>query len=148
MKKIRIIYWIFTGLFAVAMFGSAVPDILVIDMAVEGFKQMGMPVYLVPFLGVAKLLGVIAILIPGYPRIKEWAYAGLCFDLVGAAYSVMSIGMPVAAWIPMIIILAIGLLSYLYYHKKVQLRSGNAPVQNQKSNQQNEKSKITNAAIA
>jgi DoxX-like family len=42
-----------------------------------------MPAYLIPFLSIAKLLGVIAILVPGYPRIKEWAYAGLLYDLMG-----------------------------------------------------------------
>ena len=43
-----------------------------------------MPAYLISFLSIAKILGVIAILIPGFPRIKEWAYAGLMFDLIGA----------------------------------------------------------------
>jgi uncharacterized membrane protein YphA (DoxX/SURF4 family) len=53
-------------------------------------KGLGYPVYFIPFTGVAKVLGIIAILIPGFPRIKEWAYAGLFFDLIGAIYSVTS----------------------------------------------------------
>lgn len=117
MKKTKIIYWICTGLFAFAMLGSAIPDILVVPTAVQGFKELGMPVYLIPFLGVAKALGVLAILVPGYPRIKEWAYAGLTFDLLGATYAVISIGKPFAFWLPMVIILAIDALSYIYYHK-------------------------------
>jgi uncharacterized membrane protein YphA (DoxX/SURF4 family) len=120
MKKTRIIYWILTGLFAFFMFGSAVPDALVMPVAVNGFKEMGYPAYLVPFLGVAKILGVIAILIPGYPRIKEWAYAGLAFDLIGATYSVICINKSVQNWAPMLVILAVGAGSYIYYHKKLK----------------------------
>ncbi|RZM01412.1 MAG: DoxX family protein, partial [Pedobacter sp.] len=90
MKKINILYWIFTVLFAALMFSSAVPDIISSDDAVKFFKMMGYPLYLLPFLGVAKTLGVIAILIPGFPRLKEWAYAGLTFDLAGAMYSIIA----------------------------------------------------------
>lgn len=123
MKTTKIIYWVFTGLFATAMLGSAIPDILVMQMAVEGFGQMGYPAYLVPFLGVAKLLGVAAILIPDYPRIKEWAYAGLVFDLIGAAYSLMSIGEWASAPMPLVIML-VGMGSYIFYHKKRKLKEG------------------------
>lgn len=86
MKKT--IYWVITGLFSAFMLFSAVPDIMIIPEAVKFMSHLGYPNYFTPFIGVAKLLGVIAILIPGYPRIKEWAYAGLAFDLIGATYSV------------------------------------------------------------
>jgi len=120
MKKTNIIYWVFTGLFAFAMVGSAIPDIMVVPMAVQGFKEIGYPAYLIPFLGVAKFLGVIAILVPGFPRLKEWAYAGLFFDLLGAAYSVYSVGKPITDWMPMLVLLLIGAGSYSFYHKKSQ----------------------------
>ncbi len=119
MKKTNIIYWVSTGLFAFFMLGSAIPDILIMPMAVEGFKGIGYPAYLVPFLGWAKLLGVIGILVPGYPRIKEWAYAGLIYDIIGAIYSVAFVE-SISTWAPMLIIPAIGAVSYLYYHKKYQ----------------------------
>ncbi len=78
MKKTKTIYWIFTGLFAGIMMLSAIPDIIKVPDAVQMVStHLGYPVYFLPFIGVAKLLGAIAILIPGYPRIKEWAYAGL-----------------------------------------------------------------------
>lgn len=118
MKKTKIIYWIFTSLFAFLMLGSAIPDIFSIRVAVEGFQKMGMPLYLLPFLGVAKTLGVIAILIPGYPRIKEWAYAGLVFDLLGATYSIIASGQPAANWIFMALPLLLAAGSYTWYHKK------------------------------
>lgn len=119
MKKTKIIYWILTGLFAFFMLGSAIPDALVMPVAVEGFREMGYPTYLIPFLGVAKILGVFAILMPGYPRIKEWAYAGLTFDLIGATYSIINSGKSIGNWGPMFIIIAVAAGSYIYYHKKL-----------------------------
>lgn len=126
MKKTNIFYWIFTGLFSFMMLGSAIPDIVSAQIAVEGFKQMGMPAYLLPFLGIAKALGVIAILIPGFPKIKEWAYAGLIFDLTGATYSIIASGHPVSAWAPMALPIALGILSYVFYHKKLKAKQANA----------------------
>jgi uncharacterized membrane protein YphA (DoxX/SURF4 family) len=118
MKRTNSIYWILTGLFAFVMLGSAIPDILSSPIAVQGFKEMNMPAYLLPFLGIAKLLGVIAILVPAFPRLKEWAYAGLIFDLAGATWCVASSGKSVADWSPMIVIMALGAASYIWYHKR------------------------------
>ena len=120
MKKTKIAYWIFTGLFLFFMLGSAIPDILVMPEAVRGFKEIGMPAYLIPFLGWAKLFGVVAILIPGFPRLKEWAYAGLFIDLAGATYSVSSSGKSIVNWSPMLVIIGIGIGSYIYYHKRLR----------------------------
>ena len=91
MKKTKILYWIITGLFAAFMLFSAIPDIMVVPDAVTMVSDgLGYPKYIIPFLGVAKLSGAIAILIPGLNRLKEWAYAGLFFDLAGATYSAIS----------------------------------------------------------
>ena len=87
MKNSKTYYWVATGLFAGFMGLTAVPDILKIDEAVKFIGHLGYPEYFVPFIGVAKLLGSISILIPQFKKIKEWAYAGLCFDLIGATYS-------------------------------------------------------------
>ena len=88
MKKTKIIYWVITILFGGFMLFSAIPDIMNKPEAIDFMNKLGYPPYFTPFIGVAKLLGVIAILVPGFPRIKEWAYAGLMFDLIGAAYSI------------------------------------------------------------
>jgi uncharacterized membrane protein YphA (DoxX/SURF4 family) len=123
MKKTKIIYWIFTTLFALLMFSSAVPDILSVKVAADGFTKMGMPVYLLPFLGIAKALGAMAILVPGFPRVKEWAYAGLVFDLLGATYSIAASGQPMANWIFMALPLILAAGSYTWYHRLVKVRS-------------------------
>jgi DoxX-like protein len=113
----KIAYWVFTGLFAFLMLGSAIPDILSLPVAVEGFGKMGMPSYLAPFLGWAKALGVLAILVPGYPRLREWAYAGLVFDLCGATFAIVASGQPAASGAFMIIPLLIAAASYVFYRK-------------------------------
>lgn len=118
MKKTKLLYWIITGLFSAFMLFSAVPDILVMPEAVTFLAHLGYPKYIVPFLGVAKLLGIIAILIPGFPRLKEWAYAGLFFDLLGATYS----GIATDGLQPQILVMLFPFtflfLSYFLYHKK------------------------------
>ena len=118
MKKITVAYWIITGIFAAFMLFSAIPDILVVPEAVAMITGLGYPRYIIPFLGVAKLLGVIAILIPSFTRLKEWAYAGLFFDLIGATYSAIA---KEGFQLPMLfMILPIGFLflSYFLWHKK------------------------------
>lgn len=117
-KKTNILYWVLTGLFAFVMTGSAIPNIMVNPMSVQGFHEMGYPTYIIPFLGWAKLLGVVAILVPGFPRLKEWAYAGLIFDLLGATYSVANSGKEFVQWAPIFIFVALGFGSYYFYHKK------------------------------
>lgn len=127
MKKTKITYWVLTGLFAFVMTGSAIPNIMVNPMSVQGFHEMGYPTYIIPFLGWAKLLGSVAILVPGFPRLKEWAYAGLIFDLLGATYSVANSGKDVVQWAPMFIFVALGFGSYFFYHKKLKATaSGNS----------------------
>jgi uncharacterized membrane protein YphA (DoxX/SURF4 family) len=120
MKKTKIIYWIFTGPFAAFMLFSAIPDAMSTQEAKDFMTHLGYPLYIIPFLGVAKILGVIAILIPGFPRIKEWAYAGLAFDLIGATYSVISLGDPGYGWTFMFLPLIFLTGSYVFYHKKLR----------------------------
>lgn len=117
MKKIKIFYWIITGLMAALLGLGAFFDAISAPEAVESITKLGYPKYIIPFLGVAKLLGIIAILIPGYPRVKEWAYAGLIFDLTGATYSGIAIGEDFVLIAVMIIPFALVIGSYLLYHK-------------------------------
>jgi hypothetical protein len=119
MKKTKIFYWIFTGLTAILLGIGSIFDVISAPEAVEQITGLGYPEYLIPFLGVAKLLGIIAILIPGYPRIKEWAYAGLMYDLIGAMYSHICAGDPPSVWIGMPIPMLLVIGSYVFYHKKL-----------------------------
>ena len=122
MKKTNIFYWVFTGLFSTMMLGSAIPDIMSSPIAVQGMHvELGYPLYFIPFIGVAKVLGVLAILLPISSKIKEWAYAGLFFDLIGAAFSIIAIGKP--DWMFMFLPIFLGVASYVFYHKKRKLKT-------------------------
>jgi DoxX-like family len=102
-------YWIFTGLTAALMTLSAVPDVIRHPAAISVFAHLGYPVYLLPFLGSAKLLAVVALLVPGFGRLKEWAYAGLVIDLTGALYSHLSVGDPPSVWlVPVVGLVLVG----------------------------------------
>ncbi|WP_317898429.1 DoxX family protein [Aurantibacillus circumpalustris] len=120
MKKTNIIYWIFTSLFSVLMIFSSIGGFGNDPEATKFMSDLGYPAYFVFFISLAKILGVIAILIPGYPRIKEWAYAGLIFDLAGATYSQIAAGMPTDGLIFMAISFTLAFGSYLYYHKRLK----------------------------
>jgi hypothetical protein len=122
MKKTNILYWTFTGLFSVVMLSSAIPNVLVTEEWKTLMTNLGYPVYLIPFLGVAKLLGLVVLLVPGFPRLKEWAYAGFFFDLMGATYSVIMKEGPQIPHIFMLVFFALLALSYIYYHQRLQLR--------------------------
>lgn len=117
MKTTRIIYWTTTILFAAFMTFSAIPDILMVDDAIKFMTHLNYPLYFIPFIGVAKLLGAVAILIPAFKKIKEWAYAGLFFDLIGAVYSnIMTDGFQ-PGMLVMVVVFAIAIASYLYNQK-------------------------------
>lgn len=117
MKIAKTFYWIVTGLMAAFMLMASVPDVLRIPQAVAIFGHLGYPVYLLPFLGTAKILGVIAVLAPGLRRLKEWAFAGLTFDVIGALYSNLSVGDPASAWMPAVIALVLIGGAYLSYRR-------------------------------
>lgn len=118
-KRNNIMFWVFTVLFSAFMMMSTIPNILSAPEWVDVFKQLGYPLYMLPFIGVAKLLGIIALLVPGFPRIKEWAYAGMFFDLTGAVYS----GLMTSGFHPqmlfMLLPFVLGGLSYIYHHKRL-----------------------------
>jgi hypothetical protein len=120
MKKTNVLYWVFTGLFCAFMLTSTIPNIMVTEDWVTIFQQLGYPQYMIRFIGVAKLMGVIGILVPGFPRLKEWAYAGLFFDLLGATYSSLAVSGFMLPMLVMLIPFGFGGLSYIYHHKRLK----------------------------
>lgn len=119
MKKTNTWYWIITGIFCAFMLFSSIPDIMMAPDAVTFMNHLGYPNYFIPFIGVMKVLGIIVILVPGYPRIKEWAYAGLAFDLIGAAYSVVAVEGFQASVSFMVLPVGFLIMSYSLYHKRL-----------------------------
>ena len=93
MKAKPIVYWIMTILVALPIGSGGVGQILQYLASPHGVvPELGYPMYFFAILGVWKTLGAIAILVPRFPRLKEWAYAGIFFDLTGAAASVVAVG--------------------------------------------------------
>jgi uncharacterized membrane protein YphA (DoxX/SURF4 family) len=80
-------YWVTTGLVVFTMFSGGIAELTRRPETIEGMKQLGYPVYFVMVIGVWKLLGSAALVAPGFPRLKEWAYAGIVFNMTGAAVS-------------------------------------------------------------
>jgi DoxX-like protein len=117
-KHSKTLYWIVTGLMAAFMLLASIPDLLRTPQAVAIFGHLGYPMYLLPFLGTAKTLGVVVVLLPGFRRLKEWAFAGLVFDLIGALYSHLSVGDPLSGWMPAVIGLILVGGSYLSYRRQ------------------------------
>ena len=122
MKTTKILYWVFTVLILALMLFSAISTFIPNPQGAEIAKHIGYPMYIFKFLAVAKILGAVALLVPGYPRLKEWAYAGFFFDLAGATFSFIAVGDPVANWAPMFIFIALLFGSYIYYHKKLKAK--------------------------
>lgn len=90
-KTKTIIYWVATGLLAFGMLGSGLAQILHAK-GMDFILQLGYPAYFLTILGVWKILGVIAILVPRFPLLKEWAYAGFFFAMTGAVISHLASG--------------------------------------------------------
>lgn len=127
MKIQERIGWTITGLMAALMLVSAVPDVLRVPGAVSVFRHLGYPSYLLVFVGTAKILGVTTVLVPGAPRLKEWAFAGLTIDLIGALYSHLSVGDPPSVWLPAVIGLTLVSSSYVAYRQRLS-RPGSSRV--------------------
>lgn len=112
-KITRIAYWVATLLFVAALGWSAVLYLTEAPKMMATMGHLGYPIYFAKALGVAKLLGIVALLV-GPPRLKEWAYAGFTFDLIGASVSHLSAGDgPAIAAVPLgfLVVLAISYLS-------------------------------------
>lgn len=121
MKRVNIWYWIVTGLFAAFMLLSGIQNAMATPESVKLITtDLGFPQYFSTFIGVAKILGVIAILLPNLRRLKEWAYAGLFFDLFGATYAIiMTMGFEPFSFIVMLVLMAFLFISYYLWHKKI-----------------------------
>jgi hypothetical protein len=117
MKSVKIIYWTSTIVFAVFMAFTAIPSLMNVKEALDAMARLGYPLYFTKFIAVAKILGAIALLVPGFPKIREWAYAGLFFDLIGAAFSIYSTSGLRPDILYVVVPALVGIISYLYNQK-------------------------------
>jgi hypothetical protein len=123
MKKLNIWYWIVTGLFVVFMLFSGITNLWVTPESVQLVSDhLGYPHYFVAYIGLAKMVGAVVLVLPGLPRLKEWAYAGLFYDLLTATFSFYAVGDPVVQWLPMLVFMMVLFASYMLYHRRLSRR--------------------------
>jgi hypothetical protein len=116
-KRNKIIYWIATIWLALGMVVTGSGQLIKMQEGqggVEMITHLGYPLYLLTILGVWKILGVIAVLIPKFPLVKEWAYAGFFFLMTGAMFSHIATGDPVTALFPSLLLLVLAVVSWYF----------------------------------
>ena len=120
-KRNKIIYWIATVWLSLGMLATGILQLsgakaegAIAPPGVEGIIHLGYPVYFLTIIGVWKVLGVIAILIPKFPLVKEWAYAGFFFIMSGALFSHIAVGDATAELIPSLLLLTMTVLSWYF----------------------------------
>jgi uncharacterized membrane protein YphA (DoxX/SURF4 family) len=113
-KRNKIIYWISTLWLSLGMISTGGVQLFRMKEEVERMDQLGYPVYFLTILGVWKLLGVLAVLIPRFPLIKEWAYAGFFFAMSGAIFSHVANGDEAKEYFGPTLLLVLTLVSWYF----------------------------------
>lgn len=118
-KRNKIIYWISTIWLGLGMLATGTLQLFKVQAegalappGVWGITQLGYPTYFLTILGVWKILGVVALLIPKFPLLKEWAYAGFFFLMSGAAFSHIASGSSVNEIFPSLLLLTLTVVSW------------------------------------
>ncbi|HEV3166463.1 MAG TPA: DoxX family protein [Isosphaeraceae bacterium] len=107
-----IAYWVTTAVIVFVLGPGGVVELMRPEAAVKGMAELGYPSYVLLILGVWKVLGAVALLLPRTPRLKEWAYAGAVFDFTGAAASHFAVGDPAGKIVFPIVFTAIAFASW------------------------------------
>ena len=115
-RRNKIIYWVATLWLALGMVSTGLGQLLKFNGqgGPDMIAHLGYLAYLLTLLGIWKMLGVVAMLIPKFPLVKEWAYAGFFFIMTGAMYSHIAAGDPTVELFPALLLLALALLSWYF----------------------------------
>ncbi len=113
-KAGKITYWLATIWLALGMSSSVVVLLLKVEAVIDFILKLGYPYYFLTLLGIWKILGVIAVLIPKFPLLKEWAYAGFFFMMSGALFSHIAAGNAVNEMFPAILLLVLTVVSWYF----------------------------------
>ncbi|MDN3693066.1 DoxX family protein [Chryseobacterium tructae] len=124
-KRKRIIYWIFTLWMALGMISTAIVQLMKNKDELANFTTLGYPAYLMTIIGVWKILGVIAILIPKQLLLKEWAYAGFFFVMSGAVISHLIVGDTAGRTFPAVLLFVLVIISWYFRpaNRKISLNN-------------------------
>ena len=113
-KRNKIIYWIATIWLALGMVSTAIVQLIPLEEELAAITGLGYPAYLLPILGVWKILGTVAVLLPGFVLLKEWAYAGFFFLMSGALASHLASGDPASTLFGPALLLILTITSWYF----------------------------------
>jgi len=113
-KRNRIIYWVATIWLALGMFSTGLVQLIGMQEEKDMMVHLGYPMYFLTLIGIWKILGVLAVLVPGTPLLKEWAYAGFAFVMTGAMVSHLAVGDPALDLFGPILLLALTVVSWYF----------------------------------
>lgn len=113
-KRNKIIYWVATIWMSLGMVSSGIVQIMHLEEETKFIVKLGYPLYFLTLLGIWKILGVIAVLIPKRPLLKEWAYAGFFFIMSGAIFSHIAAGDALAENFPALLLLVLTIVSWYF----------------------------------
>jgi uncharacterized membrane protein YphA (DoxX/SURF4 family) len=119
----KIIYWIATLWLSLGMTSTGIVQLMRMKDDVDRMSHLGYPIYLLTMLGIWKLLGVVAVLIPKFPLVKEWAYAGFFFAMSGAAISHIIVQDPFTETAPSLLLLTLTIVSWYFRPESRRLAS-------------------------
>src|SRR5437867_13034682 len=123
-KRNKVIYWISTIWLVLGIIATGTGQLFKVKAGaagVDSITHLGYPIYFLTILGVWKILGVVAVLIPKFPLLKEWAYAGFFFVMTGAAFSHIAVGDPMKELVPSLLLLVLTVVSWYFRpaHRKI-----------------------------
>lgn len=128
-KAGKIVYWISTLWLALGMASTGAVQLMKMKEGQGGadmVTHLGYPVSLLTLLGICKILGSIALLIPKFPRLKEWAYAGFFFIMSGAIFSHVAAGDPITELLPALLLLVLTVVSWYFRPAERKIISANS----------------------
>lgn len=111
-KRNKIIYWIATAWLALGMISTGIVQLIHLEEEVDMMNRLGYPIYFLTIIGIWKMVGVIAILVPKFPILKEWAYAGFFFAMSGAMISHIAVGDSLGETFPPVLLLVLIMVSW------------------------------------
>ncbi|KAB5491753.1 MULTISPECIES: DoxX family protein [Flagellimonas] len=122
-KRNKIIYWVATVWLALGMASTGIVQLMGMEEETAMMDHLGYPIYFLTIIGIWKLLGVVAVLIPKFPLLKEWAYAGFVFTMIGAIASHLAVGDPAVDLFGPTLLLALSIISWYFrpINRKVAL---------------------------
>lgn len=120
-KSDKIIYWVATIWLSLGMVSTGIVQIIRMDEEVQKMNELGYPFYFLTIIGTWKLLGVIAVLVPKFPLVKEWAYAGFFFLMTGAIFTHLAVGNGAVEYFGPTLLLVLTIVSWFYRPSERQI---------------------------